>query len=83
MDIATTVAFNVLSLKQRRLLDEHGYVEVQENLERELIDTSTEDTVAMEEEEREEVERMLRPEVEDGEVAEDGEVVDEEDEETL
>ena len=64
-------------------IDEHGYVEVQENLERELIDTSTEDTVAMEEEEREEVKRMLRPEVEDGEVAEDGEAVDEEDEETL
>ena len=78
-----TIPTNVLSLEQRRLLDEHGYVEVQENLERELIDTSTEDTVAMEEEEREEVERMLRPEVEDGEVAEDGEAVDEEDEETL
>jgi hypothetical protein len=78
-----TIPTNVLSLEQRRLLDEHGYVEVQKNLERELIDTSTEDTVAMEEEEREEVERMLRPEVEDGEVAEDGEAVDEEDEETL
>ena len=37
----------------------------------------------MEEEEREEVERMLKPEVEDGDAAEDGEAVDEEDEETL
>ena len=72
-----TIPTNVLSLKQRRLLDEHGYVEVQE--ERELIDTSTEDTVAMEEEEREEVKRMLRPEVEDGDAAVDGEVVEEED----
>ena len=39
----------------------------------------------MEEEEREEVERMLRPEVEymDGDAAADGEVMGEEDEETL
>ena len=79
-----TIPTNVLSLERRRLLDEHGYVEVREDLgERELIDTSTEDTVAMEEEEREEVERMLRPEVEDGDAAEDGEVVEEEEEETL
>ena len=33
----------------------------------------------MEEEEREEVKRMLRPEVEDGDAAVDGEVVEEED----
>ena len=79
-----TIPTNVLSLEQRRLLDEHGFVEVREDLEeRELIDTSTEDIVAMEEEEREEVERMLRPEVEDGNAAEDGEVVEEEEEETL
>ena len=74
-----TIPTNVLSLEQRRLLDERGYVEVQKDLEREIIDTSTEDTVATEEEEREEVDRMLRSELEDGDAAEDGEVVDEED----
>ena len=73
---------NVLSLEQRRLLEEHGYVQVQEERNRELIDTSTEDEPDIRMEEGE-VERLLRVEAEERGAAEDGETAGEEEEEEV
>jgi hypothetical protein len=89
MEALETIPTNVLSLEQRRLLEEHGYVQVQEDREernRELIDTSTEDEPEIRMEEGE-VERLLRveaeAEVEERGAAEDGDTAGEEEEEVL
>ena len=80
-----TIPINVLSLDQRRLLKEHGYVQVQEDREErnwELIDTSMEDEPGTRMEEGK-VERLLRAEVEKRGGAEDRETAGEEEEEEV